>query len=326
MKNFSSPNARSLRRAIIFVLLFIPLYYIIEAIRRERKTPPTHEEEVTSPKIEAANTEGTHLAAEVIEDSRQQGESSSDAELYRLELPRRAEGANNLFVVHKSGGRVNYSLEYDTDRRHARWVAFTLEKHNSLSRVRRSDAWRWDPKIPSQYSTESWFRGSGYSRGHLVASEDRAYSQEANEQTFYYSNISPQLYEHNSGIWVRIEQKIRAWGRDAELRDVLYVAKGGTIRDDQVEPKRIKGKMVVPKYYWAALLLEKDGAYHSIAFLTEHRAYNRGEERLRDLALSVDALEEFTGLDFFHNLPDDIERSVESEDPNARLARTLWWN
>lgn len=326
-KNITRPTkAQTLRRAATFLLLFVPLYYIVSRIYEGRKAEAAEGAPQTRHEAEANWGAAEPSAAEAIVTGGDIAQPHAEGETLRLELPRRTQGESNLFVTHYAGGRVNYSLEYDTEPRHARWVAFTFDRDNSPSRVRRSDAWRWDPKIPARYSTESWFRGSGYSRGHLVASEDRAYSHEANAQTFFYSNISPQLYEHNSGIWVRIEQKIREWGRDNGLRDVLYVAKGGTIRDDQVEKKRIKGQMVVPRYYWAALLLERDGAYHSIAFLTEHRAYQRGEERLRDLALSVDALEEFTGLDFFHALPDDVEARVEAEDPNARTARTIWWN
>ncbi|MDO4707493.1 MAG: DNA/RNA non-specific endonuclease [Porphyromonadaceae bacterium] len=326
MKNISSPTRRSLQRALFLLLLFVPLYYIIGEIRPERNQSSTKEVTEAKPHLEEHKEQENNFATKSLENKRENSLADSEVEIKRLELPQRMEGANNLFVVHKSGDRVNYSLEYDTERRHARWVAFTLDNDNSSSRVRRSDAWSWDPKLPKRYSTENWFRGSGYSRGHLVASEDRAYSQEANEQTFYYSNISPQLQEHNGGIWVKLERKIQAWGRDASLRDILYVTKGGTIREDQIETQRIRGKMVIPRYYWAALLLEKNGVYHSIAFLTEHRAYSKDEGKLRDLALSVDALEEFTGLDFFHNLPDDIERSVEAEDPNARLARTIWWS
>ncbi|WP_052080793.1 DNA/RNA non-specific endonuclease [Porphyromonas sp. COT-239 OH1446] len=243
-----------------------------------------------------------------------------------LELPRLSGGNHNYFITHRASGEVNYSLEYDTERRHARWVCFRFDPRTSpTAEIGRTNAWAWDPDLPARYSTETWFRGSGYSRGHLVASGDRQYSVEANEQTFYYSNMSPQLQSHNAGIWARLEQRVQKWGRKGSMHDVLYVAKGGTIADGQIEPERIKGMMVIPRYYWMALLLEREGQYHSIAFLTEHREYERSEH-IRDLALSVNALEQFTGLDFFYHLPDEIEEAVEAEDPQARLARQLWWS
>ena len=110
----------------------------------------------------------------------------------------------------------------------------------------------------------------------------------------------------------------------APSADRLYVAKGGTIRDDQVEAERIKGKMVVPRYYWMALLMKKGKTYEGIAFLTEHRNYGKGEH-IDGLTLSIRELEQFTGLDFFYHLPDDIEQAVETTDPHSAASRRLWW-
>lgn len=244
----------------------------------------------------------------------------------RLELPRLSQDKGQYFVSHKVGDEVNYSLEYDADKHHARWVAFTFDDENSRDRVSRMDTWQWDPQLPERLSTERDFKGSGYSRGHLVASEDRVATKEANKQTFYYSNISPQLKEHNAGIWKRLEEKVRAWGRDSQMRRVLYVAKGGTIAEGQIQDKRLKGKIVIPKYYWMALLLEDhEGNYHAIGFLTEHRDYGKAEGNLQKLMMSIDELEHFTGLDFFHNLPDDLEDEVEAEEPTTRASRRVWW-
>lgn len=241
-----------------------------------------------------------------------------------LELPRLAGGNNNYFVTHRASGKVNYSLEYDVTKLHSRWVAFSFDAATAEDNVRRSDAWSWDPKIPAAYDTSNFFRRSGYSRGHLVASEDRTFSQAANEQTFYYTNMSPQLQTHNAGIWHRLENRVQEWARDRAFCDRLYVAKGGTIRDDQVEAERIKGKMVVPRYYWMALVVKKGKTYEGIAFLTEHRNYGKGEH-IDGLMLSIRELEQFTGLDFFYHLPDDIEQAVETTDPHSAASRRLWW-
>ena len=247
-----------------------------------------------------------------------------DGDTTLLELPRLAGGSNNYFITHRASGKVNYSIEYDVTKRHSRWVAFSFDAITAQDNVRRSDAWSWDPKIPAMYDTSNFFRRSGYSRGHLVASEDRTFSQLANEQTFYYTNMSPQLREHNSGIWHRMENRVQEWARDRSFCDKLYVAKGGTIRDDQIEDKRIKGKMVIPRYYWMALLMKKGKRYEGIAFLSEHKNYGKGE-RIDELTLSIRELEQFTGLDFFYHLPDNIEQAVETTDPRSEASKRLWW-
>ena len=61
-----------------------------------------------------------------------------------------------------------------------------------------------------------------------------------------------------------------------------------------------------------ALLLKTNGYYRAIAFWAENENIDRGNESLKQFAISIDELERRTGIDFFCNLPDDIEENVES--------------
>ncbi len=241
-----------------------------------------------------------------------------NGDLTLLELPKLAGGVNNYFVTLKtSDGIVNYSLEYDVDKRHSRWVAFQFNKETARTTARkRTDAWGWDNKyIPASFSTDNWFRGTGYSRGHLVASSDRYYSREANMQTFNYFNMTPQNQGHNGGIWGKMEKRLQSWGRDASFRDVIYIVKGGTIRDDQILERKIRRKMVIPKYFWMAFVVKKGKTYHGLAFWTEHRGYDKSVS-IRSLMISIDELERKTGLDLFHNFPNELEDKFEAETVN----------
>ncbi|MDD4606295.1 MAG: DNA/RNA non-specific endonuclease, partial [Dysgonamonadaceae bacterium] len=94
--------------------------------------------------------------------------------------------------------------------------------------------------------------------------------------------------------------------------DTLYVAKGGTIDDDNVMGTIGNNKIVIPKYYFMAVLAKKGSTYKSIAFMLEHQSYGR-PYNVQNYAMSVEELEEKTGIDFFHNLPDEIERVVEKQ-------------
>ncbi len=231
-----------------------------------------------------------------------------------LELPKLAGGKNNYFATLKtSNGVVNYSLEFDVDKRATRWVAFQFNDITAGTSAKgRTEDWAWDSKyIPRSFSTETYYRGSGYSRGHLVASSDRWYSREANQQTFNYFNMAPQNQKHNGGIWNHQERIVQQWGRSSSFRDVLYVAKGGTIKDGQIKSHRIKN-MVIPEYFFMAIVVKKGNEYHGIAFWTEHRGYPKGTS-LRSTSLSIDELEKKTGIDFFHNFPDELENKFEAE-------------
>lgn len=238
-------------------------------------------------------------------------------EYHLPEVPRLMGGSNMYFVTYKTAdGRVNYSLEYDVYKRHSRWVAYSWTKETSKDAISgRNDQFRWDNIIPVQYSTDNWFRGSGFSRGHLVANNDRQYDREANSQTFYYANMSPQRQNHNEGVWLQLEQLLQGWARNGSLKyDAIYVTKGGTIADDQVESKRLKDIIVVPKYYWMAVVLKNGNDYHGIGFWTEHLKPSRVNS-ISSVAKSIDEIEKLTGIDLFPNLENDVEFRVEAEKP-----------
>ena len=149
-------------------------------------------------------------------------------------------------------------------------------------------------------------------------------SREANRQTFYYSNMSPQIGAgFNQSYWSKIEELVRGWGRNSKLRDVLYVVKGGTIRPDQVEPYKANNALLIPKYYWVALLRQQGSSYHAIGLWVEHKKYSNSPA-FRSLAISIEELQRRTGLNFFHRLPDSVEAEVERESPSSPAILSLW--
>ena len=235
----------------------------------------------------------------------------------RLEIPKLKGGEKNLFIVHTVPTYgINYCMEYNYTLRAQWWSAYRWDRTNSGKAVSRTDAWAADPLIPQQYRTDqSDYSNNGYTRGHIVASEDRVYSREANVQTFYYSNMQPQLYYFNTqGIWWNIENRlIREKYNTNAFRDTLYVVKGGTIREGEYTMAK---NIPVPKYFFMALLrkrndIQANGGYAAIGFWMEHK--NNDDANYINYAKSIDQLEQLTGLDFFCNLPDDIEQKVEQE-------------
>ena len=228
---------------------------------------------------------------------------------------------------------LNYALEWDNTKRHANFVAFTFDTTTSADNVKRTDAWSVDPKLPAEMQVqESDHKNDGFDKGHLCASEDRVYLKEANEQTFYYSNMSPQLNDFNGGFWGKLEARVQTWGRSTAdgVYDKVYVTKGGTLNKLL---KNFKGTTVnggtpttdangftihglaCPEYYFMAVLSQKDDVFHAIAFLVPHKegmTRNPSSDELKEYVVSVDKLEEETGIDFFCNLPDVLENEVEA--------------
>ncbi|MBR8537153.1 DNA/RNA non-specific endonuclease [Carboxylicivirga sediminis] len=240
----------------------------------------------------------------------------------RIEIPELSGGDDALFITHstdyKGKNITNFSLEYSKSKRHAKWVAFTYYNETAGNNVNRTDAWGDDPKVPQEYrSQRSDFYG--YDRGHIVASSDRVYSREANEQTFYYSNMTPMYGHFNRNIWTKFEEVVRNWGRSTSFRDTLYVVKGGTL-DKVIEYTSAGTYVPVPKYYYMALVNYKNKKYSGLAFWIEHTSdQDAGSMMVDDFAISIDDLESRTGINFFPNLPDNIEDDIES-----RLDKSLW--
>ena len=246
--------------------------------------------------------------------------------LARLEFPR-VKGGNSVVLIHTTNDQygINYSVEWDCDKKSQRWSAYQMTSATlaqSTSRYRSdTNQYPFDPLLTSnQYLTKDCFWNTGYDHGHICPSADRLYSYEANYQTFFLTNMQPQTKAFNASEnspWYRLENQVRTWTK-AVSTEVLYVVKGGTIEDDQIlcdnggNPIYLRGEMLVPKYFFVALLLKNKEGYKAVGFWMEHKDSYNTYEGLGTWAVNIDELEQKTGIDFFCNLPDDTENRIES--------------
>ncbi len=265
--------------------------------------------------------------------------TSAVAEAGRLEIPRLKDGSHNQFIVKKARLRdngaqtfVNFCVEYDQQKMASRWTAFRWDIDNTYdSKCGRVGDFTDDPDVSAAYRVGSG-RYKGYQRGHMLASEDRQCSAAANIQTFYMTNMHPQYarfngYDDNgSYVWVNAESLVRnlhnAWTRAYNSTDTIYVVKGGTIDNNVLgyTSNSTTSNIIVPGYFYMALLYkigrsQTNGGYKAIALWIPHREGDttKGKDIARKYAVSIDELEQKTGIDFFCNLPDDVEAIVERD-------------
>lgn len=238
-----------------------------------------------------------------------------------LEIPALKGGSMNQFITHttKRNGKdyPTYSLEYSYKYKHSYWIAYRFD-NTTGGNVGRNEAYKPDPELPSQYAAKhNDYTNSGYTRGHLCASSDRQYSKEANQQTFYMSNISPQSgngFNQSGSAWNTGEDKVQAWRYNiSRSTDTLYVVKGGTIGEGMIKGY-IKNEIAIPKYFFMAVLFRSGDNYKAIGFYMPHENLKDDPDKKdpKKYLMSIDALEQETGIDFFHNLPDNIENTVEA--------------
>lgn len=231
----------------------------------------------------------------------------------RLEFPRLKSG-NNLVIVHSTSDYgINFSVEWDCDKRSQRWSCYQMYASNSGGNVGRYDeGYPFDPQLPAQYYFDSDpFWRSGYDHGHIIPSADRQSTREVNMQTFYLTNMQPQRNKFNAGLWAKMEQQVRNWNKST-YRDTLYVCKGGTIDKREQILTTLSNGLIVPKYFFMAVLCKNSQGYKAMGFWVEHLNEDRSNDALSQYVVNIDKLEELTGIDFFCNLNDEIENQVES--------------
>ena len=220
----------------------------------------------------------------------------------------------------------NYSFGWSQKDRVALWVAYPLCKLYTNGSAGRTNAWALDPLLGDLSAAPFSGYAGDYARGHQLPSADRQCCDEANAQTFYGTNMTPQLNAHNEGIWSSLESKVR---NVANGSDTTYVVTGVIVSaSSKIEKDSYKNNVTIPDAYFKVLLRYSKsstlGQWNAAAFYLEHRKYS--ESLGKQHSMSVDELEQMTGIDFFVNLPakvgDAQAAKIEAANP-ADVA--LWW-
>lgn len=240
------------------------------------------------------------------------------------ELPAEVEREDYYSTYHIcDDGRRNYTVCYSSEHRCPLWVASPI--HSSYKgEASRSDSFIFDPTLPMDIQPLMRRSYGEFTRGHLVGSAERTSSEEANRQTFYATNIAPQLqagFNAANGAW-------NNWERFADKQscaDTLYVVTGCIFEDytdgSGVEVKALKTinkndgeKVGVPTAYYKVLLRTRKGStgrsvmecsadeLKCAAFVVGHYSAKGRKPTAADM-MSVEELEEITGFTFFANVP-----------------------
>ena len=246
-----------------------------------------------------------------------------------LELPA-LDNPNLGYYAHhfKMNGKTyrNYSFGWSQKDRVALWVAYPLCKLYTNGSAGRTNAWALDPLLGEDSAAPFGGYAGDYARGHQLPSADRQCCYEANAQTFYGTNMTPQLNAHNEKIWADLESKVRGY---ANTSDTTYVVTGVMVSaSSEIQRDSYGNKVTVPDAYFKAVLKYSKsstlGAWNAAAFYLEHRAYSGSVSK--EHSMSIDELEEMTGIDFFVNLPakigEDQAAKLEAADP---ANSSVWW-
>ena len=204
----------------------------------------------------------------------------------------------------------NYTCMIDRTKKAPVWSAFVMHKGAYPdNNVGRTGSWKEDPAFPSSWQQES--SANGYSRGHLVASNYRQACSDANKQTFYCTNQALQEQNgFNGAVWNNLELAVAANAPSG--RDTLYVVVGLLFEDGVPLPSF---STPCPSHFYKLLMKcsfnakgEMEDA-EGCAYLFTNVSH-KGEP-YSDFVTSIDAIEQRTGIDFYHNVPKALQDQAE---------------
>ena len=203
---------------------------------------------------------------------------------------------------------LGFTLCYRESYENPEWVAYTLTKEELNAVTGRTEDFRSDTNISTGSATLKDYRGSGYDRGHMAPAADMEWSHESASESFLLSNMSPQAPQLNRGLWKDLESQVRTWAK--KFGEVTVVT-GPVLEHDASAYSAIgENKVSVPEYYYKVLLAQSKNGKIATAFILPNR---KCEGTIWDYCVSVDEVEERTGLDFFSMLSDSEEEKLESE-------------
>ena len=208
-------------------------------------------------------------------------------------------GMKNV-VCHYSG----FTSYFNPETHIPNCVAYEIIESETTGDEPRKKSFEADHTIDG-CAESSDYRNSSYDRGHMAPAADMKWSKEAMEESFLMTNICPQVKSLNSGIWHRLEQRVREWA----ARDSSIIVVCGPIFTPGKPVEQIgEIGVAVPHRFFKALYAP--GRNIGIAFIFDN---DKVKGELRKYAVTIDSVERETGLDLFYNLPDDIENEVENQ-------------
>ena len=242
------------------------------------------------------------------------------------------ENAKQKIVTHtyeyNSSLYRNYTYLIDQDKRCALWTAYPMHKtaypNNDIERGSFSTSTSYDPAVPRSWqssgSTDDYVEKDkyGYARGHHCASEDRQANSDANNQTFYYTNQSPQWqFSFNAGVWSSLEGAIQSNAPTG--RDTLYVVVGTIFDPLNMHASNDGGEVARPSHYYKLLMkcsFNAGGdmtAASGVAYLYTNEAHSGCTYNDATFRKSIDYIESLTGFNFFANVPAALQTTAETQ-------------
>ena len=199
--------------------------------------------------------------------------------------------------------RTGLALLHDNQARIASWVSYVLNRERVLACAPRVDNFVPDPLLrPRARAEVSDYRRSGYDMGHMAPNADQSWNPTVQIESFYLSNVAPQLASVNRGLWRELESIVRSWAFERN-NITVYVGSVYSADDKTIGANRV----IVPNAFYK-IVVDNDRRV-SLAFLFPHR--DGLGDHIRTVQTTVNHIQQVTNIVF--PVPD-----------NPAVMNTLW--
>jgi len=189
--------------------------------------------------------------------------------------------------------RIGYAVNYNYNTKVAHYVVEHVTVDHLVKNAPRKDDFREDPEVPAPHrQTLADYTGMGYDRGHVAPAADMTFDAKAMSESFYLTNMMPQVPGNNRGIWKYLEENVRYW---AQVKGEVYVITGALFEGQQ----KMMNKVAIPSHVYKIIIDPKTGS--QIAFLFPNEKLD--PKLIDNYSVSVESIEQRTGINFSPELP-----------------------
>ncbi len=180
-----------------------------------------------------------------------------------------------------------YTTHYSKSKHYPVKVEWWITKASLIcaDKVKRSDKFLPDPKLPTETNLQADYTGAGFDRGHNFPAADAACDKVANDESFYFSNMTAQYAALNRGDWKELEM----WSREMAIKeDSIHVWAGS------VGVAKKIGTTSVPTQCWKVVYVKKSNEW--LAFIFDNNTTKA--DGLNNNKVDVGEVEKLTGFKF----------------------------
>ena len=208
--------------------------------------------------------------------------------------------------------RGDFKIGWSDSLRRPVWCAYhVLREKQYVPEIRPS--FKKDFDVPTSPAPDAYSH-TGYDRGHLAPNWAIAtrYGREAQKLTFRMTNVAPQSPALNRQVWRDVEHRIAdLW--TARYGEIWVVV--GCLPPSETCSETLHGsRITVPEGYYQIVIAQEGMDVRMLAVVFP-QTVGWAEWAARYL-VTVDEIEQLTGLDFNPDLPSFIQDQLEADLPN----------